>query len=213
MTKPTVSQHALQRFAAVLVALMLSTTHPFLRKSLSKVTIFRNSREGPRNCWRNYHPPRQTQQNHSLQPCFSTTRFNLNSSSNSERDVRTNLTTKRVDVYLFIIESLGLDALYRDMPLTVEVLTRQNAIIFGNFPGRLGGTRPNLVPLFFGIHNFTLHSNTTCDVHISRSDYLKNSLWNVAKASGYSTYMAQLRATKCLAVTRFVKDRVIPEYT
>ena len=141
-------------------------------------------------CWREYSYVQQHVR--SIASCPSATLFQLSSSSgenaSSTYTRRTNVDSENTpDVHLFIVESLGQDAMRRNMHKTTEVLRKGRAIFFENFPGRCCGTRPNLIPLFFGAHGYTMSSNLTLDVNISRIEYEQNALWKIAQSNKRTT--------------------------
>jgi len=135
-------------------------------------------------CWREYSFVKQNMK--ASVSCPSTTLFEVpNSSSENpsfshKRSVSSD-SENLPDVHLFIVESLGQDAMQRNMPMTTKVLRKAQAIFFGNFPGRCCGTRSNLIPLFFGSRGYQLSSDLTLDVNISRIEYEMNALWKIAQ--------------------------------
>ncbi len=176
-----------RNFVLLCTVLLLAVCRTDFRRILSFKRVKFHSNTATARC-RREHSYVNKQDLKLVTSCPSTTLFQVNASTPLTYKRHMNLKSENTpDIYLFIVESLGEDAMQRNMRMTTEVLKKAQAIFFGNFPGRCCGTRPNLIPLFFGSHGFKLFSNLTLDVNISRIEYEENALWKIAQRNERAT--------------------------
>jgi len=125
--------------------------------------------------------------------CASTSFFDVPNSTWVTKTSKTRQKTSRLDVFVLVIESLGLENFLDQMPLTRTALEESSRLTwFTNLHARRGGTRENLPPLLFGqpLNHFNLVldvKNYSSCFDLSKNSLEKYALWRIARRAGYET--------------------------